>query len=134
MKKIIVTGHVGHNPSTRDDKSGGEFTTFSLGVTVGTKQNPKTDWVNVSCSGKLSDTAKNYIVKGMKVLVEGFPTATAYLTREKQPAATLQVYANNIEFLSSKDDKIENDSPARTESTPAQQAASPNMDSDIPFN
>ena len=104
MKKIIITGNVGKDPELRADQSGNQFATFSVGVSVGTKQNPKTDWVEVSCNGKLADIARNYVKKGTKILVEGFPTANAYINRENKPVASLRVFANTVELLSKRDD------------------------------
>ncbi len=105
MKKMIVTGNVGRDPEVRADQSGSQFVTFSIGVSVGTKQNPKTDWVEISCGGKLVDVARNYVKKGTKVLIEGFPSVSAYMNKENKPAASMRVYANNLEFLSRKEDE-----------------------------
>jgi len=102
MKKIFVTGNVGKDPESRADQSGNQFVTFSIGVSVGTKQTPKTDWVEISCNGKLADVARNYVKKGSKLLVEGFPSVSAYVNRENKPVGTLRVYANNFEFIGSK--------------------------------
>jgi single-strand DNA-binding protein len=110
MKKIIITGNVGKDPELRADQSGNQFATFSVGVSVGTKQAPKTDWVDVSCNGKLADIAKNYIKKCSKLLVEGFPSVNAYMSKENKPVATLKVFANNIEFLSKQEDSTTNNS------------------------
>lgn len=104
MKKIIITGNVGKDPELRADQNGNQFATFSVGVSVGTKQNPKTDWVEVSCNGKLADIARNYVKKGTKILVEGFPTANAYINRENKPVASLRVFANTMELLSKRED------------------------------
>ncbi len=104
MKKIIVTGNVGRDPEVRVDTAGNQFVTFSLGVNVGTKQNPKTDWVEVSCNNKLGDMARNYVKKGTKLLVEGFPSVNAYLNKENKAVASLRIYANLMEFLSKKED------------------------------
>ncbi|HLX55223.1 MAG TPA: single-stranded DNA-binding protein, partial [Aquella sp.] len=98
MKKIIITGNVGRDPEMRADQMGGQFASFSVGVSVGTKQNPKTDWVDVTCNGKLSDLARNYIKKGSKILVEGFPSVNAYVNRDNKPVGTLRISAHNIEF------------------------------------
>ena len=104
MKKIIITGNVGKDPELRADQNGNQFATFSVGVSVGTKQAPKTDWVEVSCNSKLADIAKNYVKKGTKILVEGFPSASAYINRENKPVASLRVYANVLELLSRRED------------------------------
>lgn len=108
MKKIIITGNVGRDPEMRADQTGGQFASFSVGVSVGTKQNPKTDWVDVTCNGKLSELARNYIKKGSKLLVEGFPSVNVYLNRENKPVGTLRIAAHNIEFIGSKrDDSVD---------------------------
>lgn len=101
MKKCLITGNVGRDPEMRADQNGGYFAIFSVGVSVGTKQNQKTDWVDVTCNGKLADVAKNYIKKGSKLLIEGFPSVNAYMDKSNKPVGTLRIYANNIEFISS---------------------------------
>jgi single-strand DNA-binding protein len=118
MKKIIITGNVGRDPELRADQSGNQFATFSVGVSVGTKQAPKTDWVDVSCNGKLADIANNYIKKGNKLLVEGYPSASAYINKENKAIATLKIFANNIEFLSKQEDNSESDNNSVNKLTP----------------
>lgn len=142
MKKIIITGNVGRDPEMRADQTGGQFASFSVGVSVGTKQNPKTDWVDVTCNGKLADLARNYIKKGSKILVEGFPSVNAYVNRENKPVGTLRVYANNIEFLGKREDSTGTDDannnepvynlPEVNESSMASSSGSLTSD-DIPF-
>ena len=109
MKKIIITGNVGRDPELRADQTGNQFATFSVGVSVGTKQNPKTDWVDVSCNGKLADVARNYVKRGTKILVEGFPSVNAYINKENKPVGTLRIYANNFELLSKREDEDQHD-------------------------
>ena len=109
MKKIIITGNVGRDPELRADQTGNQFATFSVGVSVGTKQNPKTDWVDVSCNGKLADVARNYVKRGTKILVEGFPSVNAYINKENKPVGTLRIYANNFELLSKREDESQHD-------------------------
>lgn len=106
MKKIIVTGNVGRDPEMRSDAEGNQFATFSMAISVGTKQNPKTDWVDISCNGKLADTVCNYVRKGSKLLIEGFPTVGAYISRDNKPVGTLRIFANNMEFIGSKRDEM----------------------------
>ena len=99
MKKAIITGNLGRDPERRVDQSGNQFATFSVAVSVGTKQNPKTDWVKVSCNGKLVDIVCNYIRKGSKVLVMGYPSVNVYMNKDNNPVGELQIYAREIEFL-----------------------------------
>lgn len=99
MKRLIITGNVGQDPELRLDNSGNQFTTFSVAVSVGTKQNPKTDWVDINCNGKLAEVAYTYAKKGTKVLIDGYPTANAYINKDNIPVGTLKLYANSLELL-----------------------------------
>ncbi len=136
MKKMIITGNVGRDPESRADQAGNSFTTFSVGVSVGTKTNPKTDWVEVSCNAKLGDVARNYVKKGTKILVEGYPTATAYINKENKPVASLRLYANNLELLSKRDDQADDQHHEEVYNLPESgqsSAASTLQSDDIPF-
>lgn len=110
MKKILITGNLGKDPEKKFDGTGNQFVTFSVGVGVGNKENPKTDWVDVSCNGKLAELASTYLTKGAKVLVSGFPSVNAYVNKENKAVGVLRIYADNIEFLSAKADGMQNQS------------------------
>lgn len=101
MKKLIITGNAGKDAEQKIDDKGNNFVIFSVGVSVGTKQDPKTDWVEVNCNGKTAELALQYVKKGMKLLAEGYPTVRPYL-KDGNAEAVLKLYAYNIEFLSSK--------------------------------
>lgn len=103
MKKIIVTGNVGRDPETRYAPSGESFVTFSFAVTTGSKANQKTDWLEISCNGKTAEVVQNYVRKGTKLLVEGTPSANAYINKEGKPVATLRIAASSIEFIGSRE-------------------------------
>lgn len=102
MKKIIITGNLGKDPEKRADQSGNQFATFSVAVSVGTKDKPKTDWVDVSCGGKLADVVCSYLKKGSKVLVTGFPSVNTYISKENTAVGVLRIYAEDVEFLNTK--------------------------------
>lgn len=110
MKRLTITGNVGHDPELRLDHSGGQFATFSVAVPVGTKQNPKTDWVDVYCKGRLAEIAYTYAKKGTKVLVDGYPSVNAYINKDNIPVGTLRVSAHSFELLKyvNSHDKLEN--------------------------
>ena len=99
MKRIMLIGNVGRDPEIRADQSGNYFAAFSLGISVGNKQQPKTDWVDIVVNGKLVDTVRVYVKKGSKLFVEGFPTVQAYTANDGKSAAVLKVYVNNLELL-----------------------------------
>jgi single-strand DNA-binding protein len=135
MKKIIITGHLGRDPEGRHSPSGEWFVTFTVAVNVGTKTNPRTDWVDVACNGKLAEIAQTYLKKGTKVLIEGFPAATAYVNKEGKPIATLRVTARTMEILSSKDSGAIDNSNAHDKEEPMshEEDFSHISSDDIPF-
>jgi len=101
MKKIIITGNVGKDPQYKSENT---YVSFSVAVSVGTAKDPKTDWVDVSCSGKLAEIVMSYVKKGSKLLIEGFPTVSAYINRDNKAIGALRVYANSIEILNKRED------------------------------
>jgi single-strand DNA-binding protein len=138
MKKVIITGNVGRDPERRADQNGNSFATFSVAVSVGSKQAPKTDWVDVSCGGKLADVVCTYLKKGSKVLVSGFPTVNAYINKDNVAVGTLRVYADDIEFLSPRSDAEQGMHGGATDSDvhqlpPASSGASSLESDQIPF-
>jgi single-strand DNA-binding protein len=100
MKRLTITGNIGRDPELRLDPSGVQFATFSVAIPVGTKQNPKTDWVDVSCNGKLAELTCTYAKKGTRVLVDGYPNVNAYINKDNMPIGSLRLYAHSIELLS----------------------------------
>lgn len=109
MKKLTITGNLGRDPELRSDPNGNQFAVFSVAVPVGTKANPRTDWVDVSCNGKLAEFAATYAKKGNRVLVEGFPTVNAYINKEQSPTAVQRLYAHVFEILNKVEREVNHD-------------------------
>jgi single-strand DNA-binding protein len=105
MKKLTITGNLGKDPELRVDQNGNSFAVFSVAVAVGTKASPKTDWIDVSCNGKLVDVVMTYAKKGSKVLVDGFPCVNAYINNDNIPIGIQRLYAHSFEFLGHKIEK-----------------------------
>ena len=104
MKRLTITGYVGNPPEVRVGPEGESFVTFQVGVPVGTKSKPKTDWIDVSCNGKVAEFVQNNVKVGNKVLVDGFPSPDAYM-KDGQPVAVQKLYANIVESLSKKENE-----------------------------
>lgn len=102
MKKMTITGNVGRDAEVRvNTQTGNEFASFSVAVNVGTKDKPRTDWIEVVCNNKLAVVAKHHVKKGGKVLVEGFPTAYAY-NQDGVLHAKIRIAAQHLELLGRK--------------------------------
>ena len=76
LNKIMVIGHLGHDPEMRYTPAGKPVTTFSVAVnrswesSDGTRQN-QTEWFNVLAWGRLAEFCKQTLTKGKQVYVEG---------------------------------------------------------------
>jgi single stranded DNA-binding protein len=102
MKEMTIIGHVGHDAEIRvNTQTGNEFATFSVAVSVGTKDNPRTDWVDVVCNNKLVEVAQKHVKTGSKFLVRGFPTAIAF-NQNGVLKAKNRISAERIRLLSRK--------------------------------
>lgn len=76
MLKVQIIGYVGKDPEMRYTGSGQAVTSFSVAhsdqyTNAAGEKVKKTIWVRVSAWGKLAETCKEYLHKGMLVHVEG---------------------------------------------------------------
>jgi single-strand DNA-binding protein len=104
--QTIIIGNVGRDPEMRYLQNGTAVCSFSVAVSRrwtdknSNEQREKTVWYRVSCWRQLAETANNYVKKGMQIMVEGeLEPARAYLDNAGQPAATLELTAQNMQFL-----------------------------------
>ncbi|MEO8392574.1 MAG: single-stranded DNA-binding protein [Chloroflexota bacterium] len=107
--QTIIIGNVGRDPEMRYLQSGVGVCSFSVAVTRkwsdkgSNEQKEKTVWYRVSCWRQLAETVNNYVHKGMQIMVVGeLEPARAYLDNAGQPAATLEITAQNVQFLGSR--------------------------------
>ncbi|MQG18519.1 MAG: single-stranded DNA-binding protein [SAR202 cluster bacterium] len=105
MNKTMIIGNVGSDPEMRYTPNGSAVTSFSVATsrrytTSSGEQKEETDWFRVSAWNKLAETCNQYVVKGMKVYVEGRVSTNAWTDQEGQSRASLEINCNNIEFLS----------------------------------
>jgi len=125
---IVIVGNVGRDPEMRYTPSGSAVTSFSVAVSDGFGERKKTIWFRVSAWEKLAETCNNYLKKGSKVLIEGRLNATdtgnprTYNRQDGTTAASFEVTANVVRFLSS-----------RTESDESEDVDGPDDGSEIPF-
>jgi single-strand DNA-binding protein len=110
FQQFTAIGNLGNEPEMKYLPNGVPVTSFSLAINKswvdanGQKQE-KTLWVRVSAWRKLAEVAAQYLHKGSKILIVGeLEPARAYIDREGNPRASLEVTANTIKFLSAKNE------------------------------
>ncbi len=112
-QQITLIGNLGRDPEMRYTPSGVPVTSFTVAVNrrwTGQDGQPqeKTIWFRVTAWRKLAETASQYLTKGSKVLVVGtVEEPQAYIDREGQPRASLEVTAQDIRFLSTRSEGME---------------------------
>ena len=105
MFKITFTGHAGKDAEVKANAQTGElFATFSVAVKTGTKENPRTEWVDVICGGKYTEVAEKFVKSGSKVLIEGTPRAQGFVGKEQKINAKLACSVITLELLDRKPD------------------------------
>jgi len=70
----------------------------------GGEQQEKVTWFRVTCWGKLAETVNEYVKKGRQVLVVGEVDASAWIGKDDEPRATLELTAREVKFLGNRDD------------------------------
>jgi single-strand DNA-binding protein len=113
---IIIAGNLGRDPEMRYTPGGQAVTNFSVATSrqyTGSDGNQvkETIWFRVSAWGKTAETCNTYLRKGSKVLVEGRLVADPasggpriWNRQDGTPAASFEVSANTVRFLSSRAD------------------------------
>lgn len=104
MNKIIITGNLTADPESRTTPSQKSVCNFSVAVNEGIGDNRTTTYFRAAAWGKTGEACQKYLKKGAKVMVEGRILAPrAYLDKNNQPAAQLEIMVNSVEFLSSRE-------------------------------
>lgn len=99
MNKVILIGNL-----TKDAElkfvNGNAITKFTIAVSRGYKNDDKTDFINCVAFGKIAENIAQYTTKGSKVAVDGSIRINSYTDKENNKRTSMEVYVNNIEFLS----------------------------------
>lgn len=104
----IIVGNVGADAEMKYLKDGTAVTNFNVAVSKvrgkGEARQETTVWIRVSTFGNLAEISGQYVKKGMRVLVSGEIKASAYTTQTGEVRASLELTANEMRMLSSKNE------------------------------
>ena len=133
MNRLTIIGNLTRDPELRTTPSGTNVCSFTVAVNRRSRRDaqnnnqPEADFFRVSAWNQLGETCARYLAKGRKVAVVGPVSVRTYQGSDGQTRASLEVMANEVEFLSSRSEG-ESDTgyaaPAAPVSAPAQEAAS----------
>ena len=103
LNKIMLIGNLGKDPELNVTNEGTPVTKFSLAVNrklaTGEKE---TEWFNIVAWRSLAELCERYLHKGSKVYVEGRLAQRKYTDREGVQRTSVEVIANDVQFLDSK--------------------------------
>ena len=122
MNKLTIIGNLVRDPETRTTTTGSTVCSFTVAVNRRKKVQgqPDADFFRVSAWNKLGESCQKYLAKGRKVCVVGSVTANAYFQQDGKPAASLEVMANDVEFLSAKGEAESNSATDESGYTPVE--------------
>ncbi len=132
MNRLTIIGNLTREPETRTTQSGKNVCTFIVAVN---RRNDGADYFRVSAWGQLGEICQKYLGKGRKVAVVGSVSVNSYTTQAGEARASLEVMAQDVEFLTPKGGAAEHDRSAADKP----QAAGPMedytevVDEDLPF-
>ena len=134
MNKIVLIGNLTADPVLRATPNGTSVCNFTLAVSrrfPGADGQKVTDFFNIVAWRGLADTCNKYLAKGKKAAIIGELQARTYTAKDGTTRMSLDVGADEVEFLSPKDE--EKPEPKR-EIPPVDPTTFPDVSSDdLPF-
>jgi len=105
MNKITLIGNLTHDPDVRSTPNGVTVCTFTIAVNrrfANSSGERPTDFFRINAWRQLGETCARYLSKGRKVAVVGELQARTYEAKDGTTRLSLDVQADEVEFLSPK--------------------------------
>lgn len=110
MNKIFIVGNLTRDPELRTTQSGVSVCSFTVAVNKrlgADAKHPEADYFRVTAWRGLGENCNKFLAKGRKVAVTGAVSVSTYEGKDGTKA-TLEVTADDVEFLSPKGEASEN--------------------------
>jgi single-strand DNA-binding protein len=105
LNKVMLLGNVTRNPEVRYIPGKDlPVAKFGLAVNRKTKDREETCFIDIVAFGRSAEMCGEYITKGMPLLIEGRLSYNSW-EQEGQKRSKHEVVAENIQFVSRRDDK-----------------------------
>jgi single-strand DNA-binding protein len=99
FNKIIIVGHLGHDPELFETPTGKIYADFDVASTRRWEDGERTDWFRVIAWNRLGEVCAEYLSTGSMVLIEG----RMEIDRVQEKNRTMlfpKLVAENVRFLS----------------------------------
>lgn len=132
---VVLAGHVGQAPETRQSQGGTKITRLSLATSRARYEDGKpvkdadgrrvqdTEWHRITCFNGLAGTIEQYGEKGMKLLVRGRIHYSKWTDQGGVERYGAEIIADSVDFLS----------PAKPAAEGNEQTQGADLDDEIPF-
>ncbi len=106
MNKLFIIGNLTRDPELRTTPNGHSVCSFTVAVnrrrsaSAEAGQQPDADFFRISAWRQLGENCCRYLAKGRKVCVVGSVTVNTYTGNDGVMRASLEVNADDVEFLS----------------------------------
>jgi len=107
MNKLTIIGNLTRDPELRTTSTGLNVCSFTVAVNRRRSANsnqPEADFFRVTAWRQLGENCQRYLAKGRKVAVVGPVSVSTYTANDGTTRASLEVTADDVEFLSSRNE------------------------------
>lgn len=109
MNKVVIIGNLTRDPELRTTSTGINVCSFTVAVNRRNRSNqtgnqPEADFFRVTAWRQLGETCAKFLAKGRKVCVTGPVSVSTYQGNDGTTRASLDVTADDVEFLSSRNE------------------------------
>ena len=104
MNKVFLIGNLTRDPEQRTTPNGVSVCSFTIAVNRRRSSNAEAgqqeaDFFRITAWRQLGEICGKYLAKGRKVAVVGTVSASAYTANDGTARASLEVQADDVEFL-----------------------------------
>ena len=104
MNKLFIVGNLTRDPELRSTPAGDSVCDFTVAVNRRGRRDaqgaqPEADFFRVSAWRQLGENCSKYLAKGRKVAVTGSVRVRTYQGNDGTTRASLEVQADDVEFL-----------------------------------
>ena len=124
MNKLTIIGNLVKDPELRTTATGLSVCSFTVAVNRKKQDQQETDYFRVTAWRERGEICAKYLQKGKKVCVIG-PVSVRTWEKDGKSGASLEVMAEEVEFLSSRNEEPKKDEPAGFQQV--------NVDDELPF-
>ena len=110
MNKAFIVGNLTRDPELRTTQNGIAVCSFTVAVNKrlsANAQHPEADYFRVTAWRGLAENCAKFLAKGRKVSVVGAVSVSTYQAKDGTTKATLELSADDVEFLTPKSEATE---------------------------